>query len=171
MYRIDGISVESVPSDYRDAIYFRDSEGIIQRLKPFGSVATRISGATERIQTGLFTMKVRIHMSTHVSLAEFKATLNHELIHAYHRTSDLPFLLGRAYHNATEQSAFTYSVRYAPSALRLQNAQDGLLRYKSPYKLGWPKYLIKLIYERIICLFNAIICWPIAWPTDIFEPL
>ena len=143
MYRIDGISVESVPSDYRDAIYFRDSEGIIQRLKPFGSVATRISGATERIQTGLFTTKVRIHMSAHVSLAEFKATLNHELIHAYHRTSDLPFLLGSAYHKATEYSAYTYSFFNAPSAQRALNAMMGLRRNISPYRLGWPSYLIK----------------------------
>ncbi len=58
-------------------------------------------------------------MSPHISLAEIRATLNHELIHAYHRTSDLLFLLGSVYHSATEHSAFTYSF-FMPQVLSVR---------------------------------------------------
>lgn len=48
---------------------------------------TELGGLTKTVNAGIFrSPRVSIYMSPHQSLSGFALTLNHELIHAYHRT-------------------------------------------------------------------------------------
>lgn len=103
----------------------------------------QVAGVTTRTQTGVFSTSSTIYMSPHVSIKEFTATLNHEMIHAYHNS--IPLLsqwIGAGFHNATEQSAHRYSSLFAPSVGSRLNGFIGMKTFPSLYRLGWPKYLI-----------------------------
>lgn len=144
-YGIMNISVEADPQMMTlGSEYYRGDGGILCRAPRGGGGVTELGGLTKTVNAGIFrSPRVSIYMSPHQSLSGFALTLNHELIHAYHRTLGFVSFLGSGFRAATEQTAYAYQLSHALNMNQLMNAVQGLNTYRSPYMLPLPNYLIK----------------------------
>lgn len=143
-YGVDDISVEKSPGEYRRYFYDREN-GVLNKMQLEGAgPMVRVNGVTVNHQPNFFASNNTIYLSSRSSLAAFTETLNHELIHAYHHSLGLPSMLGRNFHTATENSAYTYTLLHTTSSAGYSSALRQLNKYPRPYMLSWPKFLISI---------------------------
>ena len=143
-YGVDDISVEKSPGEYRRYFYDREN-GVLNKMQLEGAgPMVRVNGVTVNHQPNFFASNNTIYLSSRSSLAAFTETLNHELIHAYHHSLGLPSMLGRNFHTATENSAYTYTLLHTTSSAGYSSALRQLNKYPRPYMLSWPKCLISI---------------------------
>lgn len=143
-YGVDDISVEKSPGEYRRYFYYRE-DGVLNKMQLEGSgPIVRVNGVTVNHQPNFFASNNTIYLSSRSSLAAFTETLNHELIHVYHHSLGLPSMLGRNFHAATENSAYTYTLLHTTSSAGYSSALRQLNKYPRPYTLSWPKFLIPI---------------------------
>lgn len=146
-YGIDNIDVEGVPIQKKNlkTEYFRsEHDGVLFAERKVTGQIDPIGGLTLRSQISTFKNYSYIYMSPFSSKEAFSATLNHEMIHAYHRLVGLNKKLGASYNNYTERIAHNYSYQYGNRV----NAAAMLKRfhYSGPFggKEFWPPWLIPL---------------------------
>ena len=144
-YGINNISVEKTPPDLNNAMYGRYENGVLYRSSLEGpSPCVEIGGVAAKSQDGLFKLNTTIYMSPHHNLAEFTATLNHEFIHAFHRSLGFAKSFGSQYLNATEHSAYSYTYQFGPSLRTRANGLYGMFKHPTTLNWGWPGYLIPI---------------------------